>query len=347
MGDIVKVMKGGRFVGWYVRFVDADGKRKQRASHQPTKELARRYLVEIEARVARGKVGLIEPAESISVGALLDRFLGEYQRPQLKPGYKHRATVALRNWRPALGKCDARSLTTGQVNKARDELLKKLAPGTVRVVTSYLKCVFAWALKGGIIERDPVKLVELPRLTTDSVEYLSKEEIRRLLAQCEGMLAVAVRVALHLGLRKGEIFGLRWRDLDLETRRITIARSFTGTPKSGKPRHLRLPAVLVPVLAEWYSIVPPSAGGLVFPIRGRMADRSETLELGEAMDRAGIRAKAMWHLLRHSFASHFVMAGGNILTLQKILGHATLNVTLVYAHLAPDFLESELDRVRY
>ena len=54
-----------------------------------------------------------------------------------------------------------------------------------------------------------------------------------------------------------------------------------------------------------------------------------------------------WHTLRHSFASHFVMSGGNILTLQKILGHSDIKMTLVYAHLAPDFLNAEMERVRF
>ena len=47
-----------------------------------------------------------------------------------------------------------------------------------------------------------------------------------------------------------------------------------------------------------------------------------------------------FHILRHSFASHFIMAGGNVLSLQKILGHASIEMTLVYAHLAPDFLRA-------
>ena len=54
-----------------------------------------------------------------------------------------------------------------------------------------------------------------------------------------------------------------------------------------------------------------------------------------------------WHALRHTFASQFVMQGGSILTLQKLLGHADIAMTLVYSHLAPDFLAGELDRLRY
>lgn len=347
MGDVVKVVKGGRFVGWYVRYIDTDGKRKQRASHQPTKELARRYLVEIEARVARGKLGIAEPRAQLTVAELFARFHAEYRRPRLKPNYHELALRKLSSWLPRIGACAAGSLTTEQVSRARDQLLSHLAPTTVRVATAYLKCVFAWALRSALIEQDPVKGVELPHVDADPVEYLTREECRRLLAECDGGLRVAVHLALYLGLRKGEILGLRWRDLDLETRRISIARSFAGTPKSGKPRHLRLPAALLPVLSEWRARCPASAEGLVCPVQGKLAGTNETLGLGKAMARAGIRAKGLWHLLRHTFASYFIMSGGNILTLQKILGHASLNMTLVYAHLAPDFLEAELDRVRY
>ncbi len=61
MGDIIRKKKNGKVLGWYIRWVDLDGKRKQRASHQPTFALAKRLLLEIEARVARGQAGLIEP----------------------------------------------------------------------------------------------------------------------------------------------------------------------------------------------------------------------------------------------------------------------------------------------
>ena len=63
---------------------------------------------------------------------------------------------------------------------------------------------------------------------------------------------------------------------------------------------------------------------------------------------AGCRRMAHpWHVLRHTFASHFIMAGGNILTLQKILGHSDVKITLMYAHLAPDFLGDEMNRLKF
>jgi site-specific recombinase XerD len=66
------------------------------------------------------------------------------------------------------------------------------------------------------------------------------------------------------------------------------------------------------------------------------------------MQEVGLRTvKNPWHILRHTFASHFVMSGGNILALQRILGHSDVKMTMIYAHLAPDFMGREMERVSY
>ena len=54
-----------------------------------------------------------------------------------------------------------------------------------------------------------------------------------------------------------------------------------------------------------------------------------------------------WHGLRHTFASQFVMNGGSLVALQKILGHSTVEMTMIYAHLAPDFLGTEMNRIKF
>ena len=79
-----------------------------------------------------------------------------------------------------------------------------------------------------------------------------------------------------------------------------------------------------------------------------MAGKEVHLGLPAAMQKIGLRPLPHpWHALRHTFASHYVMQGGNILALQKILGHADLRMTLIYAHLAPDFLDGEMDRLKF
>src|SRR5262249_25225284 len=149
----------------------------------------------------------------------------------------------------------------------------------------------------------------------------------------------------------GELLGLRWIDLDFETRRLTVARSYRGAPKSGKTRHLRLPLLLVPLLKTWRQHCPPSPDGSVLPLghnASKVGGRDAMLGLPQLMAELGLRQVLHpWHMLRHTMASHFVMAGGNILALQKILGHSDVKMTMIYAHLAPEFLGDELDRLKF
>ncbi len=369
MGEIIRRTKEGRFLGWYLRYIDADGKRKQRASHQPSRELARRMLVEIEARVARGLVGMMEPAPPApTVAELIERFLREYSRPSIKDldTYRAHARSALRRTLPLLGERRADTLTAADLGRLREVTLRSVSAGSARLTLAYLASMYAWAMRLQLVPNNPLRGVEKPQ-ARDLVEYLTVDEVRRLLETAErraaaerpGLLVdkrlhALVQLALRTGLRKGELLGLRWQDLDLDTRRLTVARSFASTPKSGKTRHLRLPAAVVPILAEWQTMCPRTTAGLVFPSRcgdgtwGMVTKTGAMLGLPELLTAAGCRPlQRAWHALRHTFASHYIMSGGNLLALQKILGHSDVKMTMVYAHLAPEFLGDEMDRIKF
>ncbi len=363
MGEVIRKTKGDKFVGWYVRYRDADGKRKQRATHQPTQALARRYLLEVEGRVARGVVGIPEPAPlPPTVSELVARFLAEYSRAKIKDLGKYRvyARTALRRALPLLGTMRADHVRPVDVERLRHALCKTCAASSVRVTLDFLRTVYSWAGKAGILDQNPLTGIEKPA-SSASLDFLSQDEVRALLTLSERragegriadrMLHAIILTALHTGLRRGELFGLRWTDLDLHARRLSVARSYRSTPKSGKARHLRLPDALVPTLAAWLRECPRTGEGLVFPVlssKPRMGGDFDTLGLPELLIEAGCRPLLRpFHALRHTFASHFIMSGGNILSLQKILGHSDIKMTLIYAHLAPDFLGAEMNRIRY
>ena len=362
VGDIVRVVRKGKFIGWYVRYRDADGGRKMRASHQPSKELARRYLLEIEGRVARGILGIPEPAPPApTLAAVCQRFLTEYTRPKIKEleKYRRNAQTSLRRVLPILGTQAADAVQPADIERLRLTLSKRWAPATVTLTLNFLAIVYSWAVKAKLVATNPLRGIERPAVSS-SIEYLSKEEVGSLLAVAArkattGGLADRLRyacifTAVHTGLRRGELYGLRWSDVDLTTRRLTVARSYRTSPKSGKPRHLRLPAEVIPVLAAWARECP-RVEALIFPIvdqKPRMGNNYDLRELPELLAEAGCRPLLRpWHALRHTFASHFIMSGGNILTLQKLLGHSDLKMTLHYAHLAPDFLGEEMDRIKF
>jgi integrase len=355
--------KGGRFIGYYLRFYEG-GRRRQIASKQTSYADARRMLLELEARIARGERGIAERQPTPSVAELCERFLDEYGRPRLKDlaRYRAQARTTLQSALSLIGSRAAGTLTASDVSRLRDRLLSQYAPGTVRNTLTTLSTVFGWAQKQGLVRENPCRGVEKPPAAA-SLEFFSAAEVRALLSaaaaqaqsgEVEAQLAQArLWLALHTGLRKGELCGLRWCDLDLPARRLTVARSYATTPKSGQPRSLRLPESVLPILTDWAERCPRTIEGLVFPVRragGWAMSRhsSEMLGLPTLLREAGCRPLPhAWHALRHTFASHFIMAGGNLLSLQKILGHSDVKLTMIYAHLAPDFLAEEMNRVRF
>lgn len=365
MGEIIRRMKGGKFLGFYLRWYEA-GHRHIMASKQETHAEAKRMLQAIEGRIARGLAGLEErPAlgEQLSLNELAERFLAEYKRPENKDPAQYRvhARKSLRRALPLLGRRHADAVKPNDVAKLRDELSEQYGSGSIRATLAALQVLYSWAISQGLAKQNPCKGVKRPT-TKYLLEFLSQEESSRLLSCCEQSapaLYPMLATALYTGLRKGELFGLRWRDLDFSGHRLHVERSYTGLPKGGKARHLRLPSKLTLLLKEWRSQCPPTAEGLVFPVvrkagRGGPAGRAtmgrghEMLGLAELLEKAGCpQLERPWHAMRHTFASHFVMAGGNMLALQKILGHSDLKMSMVYAHLAPDFLDGEMEKVRF
>lgn len=372
MGEIIRKVKNGKWIGWYLRYVDADGRRKQRASKQPSYAEARRMLIEIEARIARGQVGIEERGggKALTLEGLFARFIAEYRDPKLKDrhAYQVRTTKHLQRISkeaPQLARLDVSALSPSSVAKMREALLLRYPAGTVRTTLSSVMAALNWAVREGILTENPAQGTKLPPSPPTRLDFLTVDEVSRLLTEVERRARtqrsskmwwvrfVAISLALRVGLRKGEIFGLRWQDVDLDGQRLTVARSYETTPKSGKARHLRLPSALVPLLREWRTSCPHPT--LVCPVyrnterRWEMAVNSNRLHgLPELLCAAGCRVLPRpWHLLRHTFASHLMMSGGSLLALSQILGHSDVKMTMLYAHLSSDFLAEQVDKLKF
>lgn len=159
--------------------------------------------------------------------------------------------------------------------------------------------------------------------------------------------------AIYTGMRQGELAGLKWSDIDLERRIITVQRSFTGPTKSGSPRYVPVLTALLPLLKLWRLQV---FGDLVFQNAAANMLHSNcnlfTTDFKGCLLVAGFpdkikadktRSYMVFHDLRHTFASQWVMAGGDIFKLQKIMGHESVQMTMRYSHLSPDAFTSDFD----
>ncbi|EOG3288221.1 tyrosine-type recombinase/integrase, partial [Salmonella enterica] len=160
---------------------------------------------------------------------------------------------------------------------------------------------------------------EVKRLKAEQTEmsYLSQDEITRLLELLSGDDLKAVMVCLATGGRWSEVTGLKGEHV------IGGKVVFMKT-KNGKRR-------AVPIDAELEKVIKVRTTGLL------MKPSYTTVRSALKEVKADLHGQAV-HVLRHTFATHFMINGGNIITLQRILGHATIQQTMTYAHFAPDYL---------
>jgi integrase len=156
-------------------------------------------------------------------------------------------------------------------------------------------------------------------------------------------------------MRAGELAALEWSDIDLDRRLIAVQRSFEGPTKSDRVRHVPILDPLLPLLRQWRLRHP---GRLVFTtMAGTMFAPSARIfqeVLHRVLKAAGLpnvqrngteRPYVRFHDLRHTFASHWVARGGDLFKLQKILGHQSVQMTMRYAHLAPDAFKDDYGRL--
>ncbi|NVJ91097.1 MAG: site-specific integrase [Methylocystaceae bacterium] len=142
-----------------------------------------------------------------------------------------------------------------------------------------------------------------------------------------------VVLSLHTGLRQGEVFSLTWADVNLNAKRVTVKEQ---NAKSFRTRHVPLNARAMDAMEKWKKqSSETSATDLVFP--GKNGQKLDNVNSAwrTLLKEANIK-KFRWHDMRHNFASQLAMAGIDLNTVRELLGHADYQMTLRYAHLAPE-----------
>jgi integrase len=166
------------------------------------------------------------------------------------------------------------------------------------------------------------------------LRFLSVEEKDKLLASCGERVRPVALIALNAGMRLGEILALPWSLVDLLHGLIHIPDS-----KNNEPRHLPINDELRACLKKL-----PRSGPFVFGFLDGTQRRSCRTAFDNALEAAKIK-DFHFHDLRHTFASHLVMAGVDLVTVKELLGHKSISTTMRYSHLAPSHLTKAVENI--
>lgn len=272
------------------------------------------------------------------------RWMATYVATNNKPSEREtKASILRTHLGPALNALELDAVTLARVEaykaaKLREGLSAKTINNHLTVLRKLLDTAREWD------ELAVVPKIKWLKTPPPEVEFFDFDQAARLVAATAPEWRTLVLLALRTGLRLGELLALRWCDVDLDRARLVVrravARGIVGTPKSGKAREVDLSEQARDALRAHRHL----RGELVFcDERGAMLPRSAVKwPLYSACKRAGL-PRVGWHVLRHTFASHLVMRGQPLKTAQELLGHTTIEMTMRYAHLAP---ESRRDAVR-
>ena len=327
---------------WYINY-RSRGKRVRRVAGK-TKREAEKVLKEVirEQTLER----LTEPQASYRETSLSDfcNFLFDYVERHKSPRTAERYSEMLTNFRTwaipnhirTVG--DIRPIHVESYTKWRQK--HKASQNTIRHELIILSQLWRIAMKYGYAQHNPITEVERPKKVQKAPRFLDKKEIAALLKASNEYERAVWKTYLYTGMRRGELETLEWQDVDFRRSTITVRVRADFAPKGRRSRGIPMHPKLKPVLKK----LPKRSEQLVFATKHGTRLKHYDRNFKRACEKAGIEGTSI-HTLRHTCASHLVMAGVDLPTVAKILGHRDIESTMVYAHLTVDHLKAGVERL--
>jgi len=316
-----------------------------------SKRIAELALKDIEVKIERDEFKFI--AKDCQINDLIERFI-KYSVVNHAPNTQTRYKTILKNFKlfseshPNIKK--ASQIDVGLLEKYKEYRRvsgpTKVRTTTVNIEIRGLKIMMSRAVQWGLINQNPAASVKLLKITdAPRPRFLSENECQTLLSSARGEYRDAFFILLHTGMRIGELINLEWSDVDFKRRKIAVRRKTNWIPK-GTERDIPIADGLYAILLQRFKQLTDSGSTYVFP-SGDHADMRRRIKraLVSTAKRSGFPDVTKIHTLRHTFASHLVMKGVDLPTVQKLMGHADIKTTMVYSHLSPDHLVEAVNKL--
>jgi integrase len=325
------------------------GKKRQDVADQLAKALADRAD------------GIVFDDKNLTLGEYLDRWLSDAVRGTVREStYSRDKYLVTNHVKPSIGRVKLKNLNARLLQSLyRERLDSGLSSSTVQKIHHVLHKALTQAMRWDLIPRNPADSVKAPTPAPKEMHPLSVLETRQLLEAARGDRLEALYVlAIHTGMRRGELLALKWADVDLDLATVRVRRTLTrgedgrgyvmgAATKNGKGRHVRLTTRVVEALKrhrarqakeklkvsslyqEQGLVFAGTGGGLINPSNLRQRSFKPLLE------HAGL-PRITFHDLRHTCASLLFQRNVHPKFVQELLGHASVAITLdTYSHMLP------------
>jgi integrase len=347
--------KEGKITGYRGSYFTPDGKRRYVSAKRKT-ECERK----LRDAMTDGDRGLIFDAANQSVSEYMTRWLEDFAKANLASRTYHNYKLQIREHIvPALGKMKLSKLDTPNIQALYTAKLQAgLKPASIRYIHAVLHCALEKAIDLRLIARNPAASARPPKIYQEEITPLDREQAHVLLEAAEGDRFECLYVlSLTCGLRMGESLGLKWSDIDFDAGTLRVHRQVQrvreggglvfSEPKNASRRTIDLPQRALEALrshrkrqieqqlragAKWqdYDLVFTTTIGTAVDAQNVVNRHFKPM-----LSRAGL-PDIRWHDLRHTCATLLLSRGTHPTFVQKLLGHASVQLTLDrYSHWMP------------
>jgi integrase len=320
---------------WYLDYRSPLNGRRVRRRIGYCKKDAELALKEIELKILKGEFAESTEPKRAAFNDLCKEYLTFSKAHKTRQSHR-RDTISVKHLLKIFRGKLISQITARELDHYMNLRRAKVKPATVNREFSCIKHMFTKAIQWGYLSENPLQPVKKFKEPPGRVRYLMDKEIDRLLASCAEHIKPMVIMALNTGMRKGEILSLKWSDIDLKNRMITVKKT-----KNNETRMIPINGILYHALR---TIGPELGCQHVFTNHQGKSYGDITKGFKAALKRARID-DFRFHDLRHTFASRLVMAGVDIRTVQELLGHRDITMTMRYSHLSSTHLKEAVKRL--
>lgn len=314
---------------WWIRYADAGGRiRREKVGSLEDAE------ARLKIRKQEAKLGtlprLARQRRPTLFNKIADDALAYADEHKRSAKDDHSRMIKLKEW---FGECQADCVTPREIERHFEA--EDWASATWNRYRALLSLTYRLAIRASKVKENPARLVPHKTENNGRVRFLSREEeenLRKVIRQNLPERESELDLALQTGLRLGEQYTAKWRDVDFERRVVTVPLD-----KGGQTSHVPLSKAALRALLDLHRL----HGQGVLVCGGRCSPRSW---FEAAIEEAKIK-DFTWHCLRHTFASRLVMTGADLRTVAELLRDRTLAMVMRYAHLAPDYKLAAVERM--
>jgi len=325
---------------WHMSFF-YQGKRYRKSTETTDRKLGQRIYDKLKSEIAEGKWFEKLPGEYKTFKEMMDKYEIEHLT-QKASARQYKGYI--KNLRSFFNETPVSQITPIMINefklKRRND---EVGTASINRELAVLKNSFNKALREwGWVKDNPVTRIPMEKEPPGRVRYLTDEEFEKLLKACPEWLRPIVLTARHTGLRKGNILSMKWHQVDLSRRVITIERT-----KNGERLGIPINETLLELLKRLSKVRYIGSEHVFYHPPAKKKNAKGTFNgrryyevkasFQNALKEAGIE-DFRFHDLRHCFASALVQRGVDLYGVQRLLGHKSHEMTQRYAHLAPENL---------